>query len=61
MNCVDCKEDNTELVTCEVCGKRVCVLCFYDFHDGQNLPFAEWPKLSVESAVEGVKGSQRIT
>jgi len=55
MQCADCQETMEVFVTCSHCGKKVCSGCFYEFHDGQYLPFSKWPNGEVvEKAVERV-------
>ena len=39
MNCSDCGMEVIELVTCDVCGRKVCPACFAEAHDGVTLAF----------------------
>lgn len=44
MNCQDCGLEVVELVTCDVCGRKVCAYCFAETHDGVTLAFEELQK-----------------
>jgi len=47
MSCADCGLEVLELITCEVCGRKVCLDCFAETHDGITLGF-ELVKKSVD-------------